>query len=88
MIFMKKLNIISSINQWFICNLPNAQKHIKLQWHKQRKQIGQLKQEAAKGPPGHQVKQSLILLENSAVWRKTNFEETIFNFLYSLVVST
>ena len=32
--------------------------------------IGQLKQEAAKGPLGYRIKQPPILIENNAVWRK------------------
>ena len=56
-------------NQWFICNLPNALQNTKLNFNCTKKAIGQLKQEAAKGPLGRQIKQPPILFKNSAVWR-------------------
>ena len=67
-ILTKQKNDNQSINQWFICNSPNAQKH-NIKFHGKKETIGQSKQKAAKKTLGHRVKQLPILFKNSAALR-------------------
>ena len=63
--------LYQSINSVFaIYPMRNKEKNTKLNFYSTNKEsnIDQWKQEAAKGPLGHRVKQPLTLFENSAIW--------------------
>ena len=79
--------INQSINQWFICNSPNVQKH-NIKFHGKKETISQSKQKAAKELLSVIESSSLLAYSKIVLFgaQVTNFDKTTFNFLYFLIV--